>query len=144
MDRRSFMVWVGAGILASSLPAAIAACSAPEAEKPATDAPKSERSDGFMTIGTVSDLDKTGQLTHKMGDVPIVVVRDPANASKLIAVNTKCTHAGCSVEWKNKSFSCPCHGSQFAADGKVKKGPANKPLATVPVKLEGQSVLIKA
>jgi cytochrome b6-f complex iron-sulfur subunit len=144
MDRRSFMVWVGAGILASSLPAAIAACSAPEVEKPAADASSAKRPDGFMSIGTVSELDKTGQLIHRMGDVPIVVVRDPANAAKLIALNTKCTHAGCAVEWKNKTFSCPCHGSQFAADGKVKKGPANKPLATVPVKLEGQSVLIKA
>jgi cytochrome b6-f complex iron-sulfur subunit len=144
MERRMFMVWVGAGILASSLPAAIAACSAPEAEKPAADAPTAERPDGFMTIGTVSELEKTGQLSHKMGDVPIVVVRDPANATKLIAVNVKCTHAGCAVEWKNKTFSCPCHGSQFSADGKVKKGPATQPLATVPVKLEGESVLIKA
>jgi cytochrome b6-f complex iron-sulfur subunit len=144
MDRRAFMVWVGVGMLASSLPAAIAACSAPEAEKPATNAPTAERTDGFMVIGNVSDLDKTGQLSHQMGDIPIVVVRDPANATKLIAVNSKCTHAGCAAEWKNKAFACPCHGSQFKVDGSVEKGPAAKPLVTFPVKLEGQSILVKA
>jgi cytochrome b6-f complex iron-sulfur subunit len=144
MDRRSFMVWVGAGLLASSLPAAIVACSAPETENPSADASTTKRADGFITAGKVNDLEKKGHLDVKVSNSSFAVVRDPANQAKLIAVNTKCTHAGCAVELKNKIFSCPCHGSQFAADGKVKKGPANKPLATVPVKLEGQSVLIKA
>lgn len=144
MDRRSFMVWVGAGILASSLPAAIAACSAPEAEKPAADASTAKRADGFLQVGTVAALEEKGYLETKVGDASVVVVRDPANKAKLIAVNTKCTHAGCAVEWKNKGFACPCHGSQFKSNGSVAKGPATKPLANFPVKQEGQSVLVKA
>ncbi|MCA1993680.1 MAG: Rieske 2Fe-2S domain-containing protein [Coleofasciculus sp. S288] len=70
----------------------------------------------------------------------------PADTQKVIAVNPTCTHAGCSVAWDNdqQSFVCPCHDSKFASDGKVLRGPANKPLATYEAKLEGNSVLVKA
>jgi cytochrome b6-f complex iron-sulfur subunit len=144
MDRRTFMVWVGAGMLASSLPAAIVACSSPDAENPAADAAPKPRPDGFISVGTVGDLEKKGYLNASIGGASMVVVRDPANQAKLIAVNTKCTHAGCAVEWKNKAFACPCHGSRFKATGTVAKGPAKQPLATFTVKLEGKSVLVKA
>jgi cytochrome b6-f complex iron-sulfur subunit len=143
MDRRTFMVWIGAGMLASSLPVAIVACSSPDAEKTAADAALKRRPDGFMAVGTVGDLEKKGYLNASIGGVSMMVTRDPANQAKLIAVNSKCTHAGCAVEWKNKAFACPCHGSQFKANGTVAKGPAKKPLATFTVKLEENSVLVK-
>jgi Rieske Fe-S protein len=44
---------------------------------------------------------------------------------------TVCTHLGCVVPWSaaaNK-FQCPCHGSQYAPDGHVVRGPAPLPLA---------------
>ena len=41
-----------------------------------------------------------------------------------------CTHLGCDVQWFNtdQRFHCPCHGSVFAADGRVLHGPAPRPL----------------
>jgi glycine/D-amino acid oxidase-like deaminating enzyme/nitrite reductase/ring-hydroxylating ferredoxin subunit len=48
----------------------------------------------------------------------------------LHAVSARCTHLGCIVEWNEAeaSWDCPCHGSRFAPDGHVIKGPAIAPL----------------
>ena len=34
-----------------------------------------------------------------------------------------CTHQGCIVDITNNRFECPCHGSTFASDGSVIRGP---------------------
>ena len=50
------------------------------------------------------------------------------------AISTICTHLGCVVKVASDGFHCPCHGSVFAADGSVAKGPAPKPLPWLQVK----------
>lgn len=156
MKRREFMNWVGAGFMATSLPVAIAACTpketaeapAPEAEAPPEAAPKldtSIREDGFAALGTVADLDTEGFLA-KTGFVagPVIVIRDPANAEAVIALNSMCTHQGCSVEWKEDTFACPCHGSKFNTDGSVADGPATDPLGSYEAKIDGDVIVVKA
>jgi cytochrome b6-f complex iron-sulfur subunit len=44
------------------------------------------------------------------------------------AISTICTHLGCIVKGTAEGFSCPCHGSLFAPDGSVVKGPAPRAL----------------
>jgi glycine/D-amino acid oxidase-like deaminating enzyme/nitrite reductase/ring-hydroxylating ferredoxin subunit len=50
---------------------------------------------------------------------------------KLLERSATCTHLGCLVHWNGfeRCWDCPCHGSQFAPDGKVLNGPAVQPLA---------------
>jgi Rieske Fe-S protein len=44
------------------------------------------------------------------------------------AISKICTHLGCIIRATGDAFECPCHGSRFAADGTVTKGPAPQPL----------------
>ena len=48
----------------------------------------------------------------------------------IYSISSKCTHLGCNVGWKQdqETFECPCHGSIFSKDGKVKEGPAPRGL----------------
>ena len=157
MNRREFLTWVGVGWMASSLPVAIAACASDASKTPSAPTPiastppappaTTPRADGFLIAGTVAELDKNGKIQNKtLPTGPVLVVRNPADSKTLYAVNPTCTHNGCSVEWEadEKLFDCPCHDAEFASDGKVVKGPATKPLKTYQVKIEGDSVLVKA
>ncbi|RCJ21871.1 cytochrome B6 [Nostoc minutum NIES-26] len=139
MKRRDFINWVGLGWIASSLPVAIAACTSQ------TTAPTSSTSGDWQTVGTSAELDKNGQLIANNSPVGPVLVVGTSKTANLIAVNPTCTHKGCTVTWKAeaKKFACPCHKSEFGADGKVQKGPATEPLKTYVAKIEGNSVVVK-
>jgi nitrite reductase/ring-hydroxylating ferredoxin subunit len=52
------------------------------------------------------------------------------SGSGLVATSILCTHMGCEVEVADggRWLACPCHGSQFNADGSVRHGPAARPL----------------
>ncbi len=50
------------------------------------------------------------------------------DAQGVYAVSAVCTHLGCSVARSGEGYGCPCHGSQFAANGEVLAGPAPRPL----------------
>ena len=47
-----------------------------------------------------------------------------------IAVPTprRCSHLGCALKWnaQEETWDCPCHGSRFAADGRLLDGPAQR------------------
>ncbi len=149
MDRRSFLSWVGVGWIASCLPVAIVACSSDQSNS----IPTSEKSSssgsgdsGDIRIGSVSELDQADQLLNEKTQIgQVLVARNPADPKALIAVNPKCTHAGCTVAWKSeqKEFVCPCHSSKFGSDGKVRSGPASGQLPTYQASIQGDAVVIK-
>ena len=145
MNRREFITWVGVGGIASSLPVALAACSpkSTESESPAS----LSHPDGFQSVGTISELSQKGYiLNKKISTSGVLVVSQSPDSKTITAVNPICTHRGCAVEWKaqEKSFVCPCHGAKFGADGNVLEEPAQKPLPTYEVKIQGDLILVKA
>jgi rieske iron-sulfur protein len=68
-------------------------------------------------------------------------------ADGIVAYAAMCSHAGCDVlGWSAESHHlvCPCHGSEFAAldAAAVAKGPATKPLAMLPLRVEGNELVV--
>ncbi|MEC4805773.1 MAG: cytochrome b6-f complex iron-sulfur subunit [Jaaginema sp. PMC 1079.18] len=66
------------------------------------------------------------------GDPTYVIVTED-NEIASYGLNAVCTHLGCVVPWNasENKFICPCHGSQYNAEGKVVRGPAPLSLALV-------------
>lgn len=64
------------------------------------------------------------------------------DAQGVWAISTVCTHLGCIVRPSAEGFECPCHGSRFAPDGAVRKGPAPKPLPWIKVTRAGGQWLV--
>ena len=61
----------------------------------------------------------------------------------LYAISTLCTHLGCVVRSTSDGFHCPCHGSRFAADGEVTRGPAPRGLEWYAIeKLAGGQMVV--
>lgn len=63
--------------------------------------------------------------------------------SGLIALDTICTHAGCSVVVEKKQLVCPCHLSYFdSISGQAESGPARLPLRKYPIQEENGKILL--
>lgn len=64
-------------------------------------------------------LANTGTIVD-IGKERTVMRTGPAS---FLALSRLCSHQQCDIDIKNDHFECPCHGSQFAADGHVLRGP---------------------
>ena len=66
----------------------------------------------------------------KAGAGKLGVCRDDAGG--LHAVDIRCPHLGCQLEWNpdEASWDCPCHGSRFDREGRLISGPAQRDLRT--------------
>jgi cytochrome b6-f complex iron-sulfur subunit len=61
----------------------------------------------------------------RVEEANFTVFRD---AQGVYAISCVCTHLGCTVARSAEGFACPCHGSRFAANGEVARGPAPRAL----------------
>ena len=98
---------------------------------------------------------KTQSLVLRKSDVPvggaknIVFNNTPAilfnNREKgYVALSKVCTHLGCIVEYspEKNSLVCPCHAGIYDLEGNVRSGPPPKSLTRIPVKVEGENIVI--
>lgn len=77
----------------------------------------------------------------RIGAKPVEVRRE---AGSVAARSLVCTHFGCTVRWEEDSrqYHCPCHDGRFDEHGKPVQGPPPKPLADLPVRLEGDVAVV--
>lgn len=74
-------------------------------------------------------------------DYRIWVVR---NAEGLFVIYARCTHLGCTPDWKSgeNKFKCPCHGSGYDTEGVNFEGPAPRPLDRAKVELDAEGQIV--
>jgi Rieske Fe-S protein len=66
---------------------------------------------------------------------PLLVIALPnqtGDAREFVVLSAICTHQGCTVDIQGQQLVCPCHGSTYDRRGQVLRGPAERPLATLP------------
>ena len=65
------------------------------------------------------------------------------HSEKLVVISAICTHRGCRVnEDTGGTFCCPCHGSQFDAQGHVTHGPAEEDLPRLPSTIQNGRLIV--
>lgn len=91
-------------------------------------------------IGYPSDFG-FGVDTKFQKDYRIWVVR---NAEGLFVIYARCTHLGCTPDWKSgeNKFKCPCHGSGYDTEGVNFEGPAPRPLDRAKVELDAEGQIV--
>jgi len=96
---------------------------------------------GGEAIARESDVAPGSALKFKDRGRDAVLVH--LDGGEFVAYSAVCTHAGCTVAYKNGQLACPCHGSLFdAANGaEVVSGPAQTPLPEIPIRTQDGQIL---
>lgn len=96
---------------------------------------------GGSAIARESDVAAGSAVKFKDGGRDAVLVH--LDGGEFVAYSAVCTHAGCTVAYKDSQLACPCHGSVFdpANGAEVVSGPAQTPLPEIPVEVQGGQVV---
>jgi len=86
-----------------------------------------------LTSDEVSKLDSQKFVIVSAGTKRVLVLEDAQQ--KLHALNARCTHEGCTVQFVPAQglVWCACHNGKFDVDGHVLSGPPPRPLTVYPV-----------
>jgi cytochrome b6-f complex iron-sulfur subunit len=93
-----------------------------------------------FTIGYPADF-AFGVDTRFQQSARIWVVR---NAEGVFAIFARCTHLGCTPDWKpaENKFKCPCHGSGYDSEGINFEGPAPRPMDRAHIELNPSGEIV--
>ncbi|MBI5060243.1 ubiquinol-cytochrome c reductase iron-sulfur subunit [candidate division KSB1 bacterium] len=72
---------------------------------------------------------------------PLLVTH--TSGESYFALDSRCTHQGCTVAASTPTLNCPCHGSKFNLTGTVNQGPAASPLREIPLTKQGSVLIIE-
>jgi nitrite reductase/ring-hydroxylating ferredoxin subunit len=99
----------------------------------------------LVKIGKATDV-ADGQM--RVFDLAGTQVNVASTAGQLYAFDDTCTHMGCSLargRLEGTTVTCACHGSQFdVTSGAVVRGPAQRPVRSHLVQVDGDDLLAEA
>ena len=99
----------------------------------------------FVRVGNAKDVINTEMHVF---DVAGTKVNVASASGHLYAFDDTCTHRGCSLakgKLDGTTLTCPCHGSQFdVTSGAVLRGPAQEPVRSRQVQIEGEDLLVES
>ena len=87
-----------------------------------------------LDAGEMATFDKDG-IYSGLADQGVFLIRQ---GKRLVAQSARCTHKGCRLTPSDVGFSCHCHGSTFALDGRVTRPPARRDLPRFGVHMDGR------
>ena len=97
----------------------------------------------FVAVATVQDIPLGTAKAFDLGGRSVLVCN---TADGVFAVENLCSHAEQPLECgriKNGWIGCPTHGARFDLEtGEPLGGPATEPIATFPVRVEGDSITV--
>ena len=91
----------------------------------------------FPALGTAGGVAKVTPLGRN--DLLFVVALPDR---EFAVVSSRCTHRGCTIDRVGDHFACPCHGSMFDSEGRVVRGPAERPLERYQATLAGDAIVV--
>ncbi|MGH9962687.1 MAG: Rieske (2Fe-2S) protein [Pyrinomonadaceae bacterium] len=98
----------------------------------------------LVRVGNAEDV-VAGQM--RVFDVEGTKVNVANAGGHLHAFDDTCTHRACSLakgKLDGTTVTCPCHGSQFdVTSGAVLRGPAERPVRSRLVQVEGEDLLVE-
>lgn len=96
---------------------------------------------GGSAIAQEADVAPGSAVKFKDGGKDAVLVH--LDDGQFVAYSAICTHAGCTVAYRDSQLACPCHGSVFdpANGAEVVSGPAQTPLPEIPVEVQDGQVV---
>jgi nitrite reductase/ring-hydroxylating ferredoxin subunit/uncharacterized membrane protein len=97
----------------------------------------------WQTVADADDVEDGTPTAVRAGDVDVLLVRQ---GERIHAMSDTCSHLGCSLHdgtLEDGTIVCPCHGSAFALDGTVVRGPATASQPSLDARVEGGKVQVR-
>ena len=97
----------------------------------------------FQKVASIADIPRGKTLCVELHGREVLLCH---SAEGVFAVDNLCSHAEarlCEGKLKGQKILCPLHGAAFdIRDGSALTRPASVPIATYPVQLEGDDILV--
>lgn len=135
-DTLAWLLWGSAAVIGLPIVAAAMKYLTP------IPAPRRHNVGAVESLPTIGDGKKEAWKFAHLGDIDVAVASDGKGG--VVAYELRCTHANCSLQWRenDRSFHCPCHGGRFDVNGMPIEGPPGQPMKRLNTERHGDDLFV--